>query len=573
MTVVTWGNFLSVLQDISSACTKSQKITISNIVKWVLTLNWQMQGVDQTQINWCSNWLKVLSVRFTGESKADLLACVKFLGWVNGTIPYYEIVTQRVCEINKYYWWDNLCRAYPKPADVPPPPPPPPGPEPTFLTEQFELSLTTATAATVPEIKDILSTAKGYYDSWESILSYDDWVWTWDVAMQQAQNEQTLAGIVTPIHAYVKQLSNVIGDVVALNGKSIVTRLLEKEADSNDDTTGIDAALLSNLKTIVSQWNDTGKELSTVTSETIKHGLEFAYDLTTFTIRDIKKRLDFIQREIGITTEEISGDIEIPIDENLLPAETKIFASQAWVIEAIIKAAGVLIEGTEATTQPMANAINSILANVVDISDEWLARLKEKLGSVGGSYDLEADPAFKEVESLLSELGLIVLEMPDWWLQQLAGYLQQYLSGGAGSVGPMGPAGQMGPRGLPGEPGPIGPAGEPGEGIGFTIEAIDAGLKDRLSYNESLIMTDLTDVIDYYIDRIGWINGKISDEIQPIVDFLTVDMQSTLSGIAEAFETPEALIAFLLDVPEGQEDITFDLWQILITQIMERGIE
>ena len=50
-------------------------------------------------------------------------------------------------------------------------------------------------------------------------------------------------------------------------------------------------------------------------------------------------------------------------------------------------------------------------------------------------------------------------------------------------------------------------------------------------------------------------------------------MQTTLTGIAEAFETPEALIAFLLDVPEGQENITFDLWQILVTQIMERGLE
>jgi len=50
-------------------------------------------------------------------------------------------------------------------------------------------------------------------------------------------------------------------------------------------------------------------------------------------------------------------------------------------------------------------------------------------------------------------------------------------------------------------------------------------------------------------------------------------MQTTLTGIAEAFETPETLIAFLLDVPEGQENITFELWQILVTQIMERGLE
>jgi len=132
------------------------------------------------------------------------------------------------------------------------------------------------------------------------------------------------------------------------------------------------------------------------------------------------------------------------------------------------------------------------------------------------------------------------------------------------------PKGPPGPMGLPG---PIGPPGEPGEGIGLTIEEIDTGLKDRLVIGASIVVDNVTSVIDYNTEKIGELFTRYDLEVKPIVDFLTVDMQDTLTGIAEAFETPEALIAFLLDVPEGQESITFDLMQILISQIMERGLE
>jgi len=69
MTVVTWSDFLNVLQNISSACTKLQKLTISNIIKWVLTLNWQMQGVNQVEVNWAKTWIAALSIRFTVKAK------------------------------------------------------------------------------------------------------------------------------------------------------------------------------------------------------------------------------------------------------------------------------------------------------------------------------------------------------------------------------------------------------------------------------------------------------------------------------------------------------------------------
>ncbi|GAH26894.1 unnamed protein product, partial [marine sediment metagenome] len=87
---------------------------------------------------------------------------------------------------------------------------------------------------------------------------------------------------------------------------------------------------------------------------------------------------------------------------------------------------------------------------------------------------------------------------------------QEYMTTGGGAPGPAGPPGPPGPPGYPGPPGPMGPPGEPGEGIGFNIEEIDAGLKERLTYTESIVATDLTQVVDYTIDGIGAINTKIS---------------------------------------------------------------
>jgi len=103
MTVVTWGDFIDVLTDIKPALLTPSKNIINKIISWVLTLNWQMQGINQISVNNTKAWIAALSIHFTGESKADIKRCVKFLGWVNGTIPSNEIDTKRVCIINDYY--------------------------------------------------------------------------------------------------------------------------------------------------------------------------------------------------------------------------------------------------------------------------------------------------------------------------------------------------------------------------------------------------------------------------------------------------------------------------------------
>ena len=82
----------------------------------------------------------------------------------------------------------------------------------------------------------------------------------------------------------------------------------------------------------------------------------------------------------------------------------------------------------------------------------------------------------------------------------------------------------------------------------------------------------MTGVIDYNIQKIGEVFTRYDLEVKPITEFLTADMQISLTEIIAAFDTPEALISFILDVPEGQADVTYELMQLLIAQTMERGL-
>jgi len=595
MTVVTWGDFIDVLTDIKPALLTPGKKTINEIISWVLTLNWQMQGVNQAEINWCRNWIRVLSVRFTGDSKADLLRCIKFLGWVNGTIPYYEIDTKRVCVINNYYWWGASCNQQPQPGEPAPPYVPPPGPGPGFLTEQFELGVVVLSSESADAIAGILGNAKRYYDSWVSRLSSVDEVWAWDTAMQQAQNEQILNGVISPMVTFFNQVSDVIGDVVALDGKDIVSRLLalettgstatQKQIDTlyeafevnylaaNDGLEYSTVGFYGILKKMAGKYKDQNETFGEMSLEGIKPILKSEYNLIEGTINNILGRLEIIEQEIGIVTEQVSGEIERPEEEVIKPIQNLIPATQAWVIKALTKAGNIIFDAIQSVTSDLANAINYIVHHVVDISDEWLEKLKLRLGSVSGTYDLEADPIFQEVAATAKAAEKVITELPAWWVQSLAISLQDYLTTGGSAPGPAGPQGPGGPPGPMGPIGPIGPASEEGEGIGFNIEAIDTGLKDRIAFGYAESDTLLTETITRIMRRAVLVGDYIDLEVKPITDFLTVDMQSTLTEIAEAFETPEALIAFLLDVPEGQENITFDLWQILVTQIMERGLE
>jgi len=595
MYVYTWGGVILVLQNIKPACNTIQKKAITDIINWIIPLKGKTTGINQAEVNWIKTWIAALSLFFTGQSKTDLLACVKFLGWVNGTIPSHEIKTRGPCELNNYYWWGSKCNTLPQPGL--PPYVPPPGPEippgPGFL-DDLEYYNDVILYFTNQIGESIAKSAADGQHYWHDVLSTNMKPWASWIAVIDAFNLEMQIPL-AKIQRNFEAINKRIGNIDKLEGKSIVDAILSMEGGGSEKTDKLVREILGELglsynsttyvvqpyvdgfmdtvNKLVDQWESAGRELGGMNKLALQDELNKQYHLYIGTIDGIKARLDLIEQEIGITTEQVSGDIERPIDEEIQPLQYIIPASQAWVITALQKAGNIIFDAIQSVTGDLAEAINFMIHHVYDISDEWLAKLKERLGDIGGAYDLKSDPVFQEVAAIAKAAETVITELPDWWVSALAASLQQYLTTGGGAPGPAGPVGPMGPPGPMGLPGPIGPEGLPGEGIGFNIEEIDAGLKERLIYNESIIATDLTQVVDYAIDGIGSINTKISIDVQPIIDFLTLDMQDTLTGIAEAFETPEALIAFLLDVPEGQEDITFDLWQILVTQIIERGLE
>jgi len=357
---------------------------------------------------------------------------------------------------------------------------------------------------------------------------------------------------------YGKELGFVIGDINKLEGKTIIDSLGGATTEPNNETSAALNHLFSfldlsyseasknltvqsggvtdNLLDMIDQWETAGKELGGLTTQKMTDILDQAFNIHFSTIRDINKRLDRMEQEIGLTTEEISGEIERPIEEEIKPIQNIIPASQAFVINALTKAGNIIFDAIQSVTSDLANAINYVVHHVVDISDDWLEKLKQRLGSVSGTYDLEADPIFQEVAATAKAAETVITELPSWWVQALAASLEEYLTTGGGAPGPAGPSGPGGPPGPMGPAGPQGPAGEPGEGIGFSIEAIDAGLKDRLNIGQAIVTNNVTGVIDYNIEKIGEIFTRYDLEVKPITDFLTVDMQTTLTGIAEALK-------------------------------------
>jgi len=114
-------------------------------------------------------------------------------------------------------------------------------------------------------------------------------------------------------------------------------------------------------------------------------------------------------------------------------------------------------------------------------------------------------------------------------------------------VGPPGPAGPPGAPGAPGPPGEVGPPGEAGEGV-FELEeeiaGIDRALYDRI-YTVGIVGIDTaTDIIDYTLEKIGEINIRLGEDVQPIVDIMTVEFLESITTLVAAFESPEAIIAF-----------------------------
>jgi len=592
--LVFWGAY-------SSMSARNQEIC-KVFLEWIEDQGKRYAGIDPVVIEWYVKWIESQRDQATGLRRSDLTRSILFLRYLNFKRPADQCYTQVGCQTFGYYWYDNAChkdvKRIPAPP-LPPPKPPPPPPEPPepiiedpgiadFLN--WDLDLMIYYDENVG--REIAGLASYEVDYWNNVLG-SNYIWSDIIAAQEA----FVDFINYPLALIEGALSNIgdwIGDLTLLNGKSIVTSIRELQKGVGDEAGAATKALydfldmtylessnsisystvgiMGDLVNMIDQWEDQGNKLGGLAKTDIDQVLTKDYNLYTTTIDSIIRRLNQIEREIGIVTDEVSIDIDEPIHEGGSGFEYFIPASIGWVKDELKRLADATFDAMDIMIDELSEPINALLQNVYDISEPWLAALKTKLGDVGGEYDLKADPLFQEVAASAKVAEDVITELPEWWVSVLAGRIAGYIDTGIGSKGEKGDPGLPGAPGVPGIPGVQGEKGEPGEGVGMAIEDIDSQLKERLVMGAAIVTNNVTGVIDYNIEKIGEVFTRYDLEVKPITDFLTTDMQESLTGIVAAFDTPEALISFILDVPEGQENVTYELMQLLIAETMKRGL-
>ncbi len=603
MHVELWRHFKSVLTAAWPLFSYADKQTCNMVIRWANNQGNKYKGINQTPINQTKDWLKGIRDQYIGQVRTDLTNAITFLTRLNlkPLAGYYN--TQAGCSRFNFYWYDNTCNADPKripappiPPPKPPPPPEPPPPDPGIFTSlEYNTDLT---LWWVIDSEYIIAETLDWFIENEWDKYYDlfggDYQTAWMLAAFEGYSTymSVITGAMSDNFTIIKDW---IGDVTELEEDNLVAAILAAQTsgaaemqtqidalynlleitwlEESQSTTYSTIELFGQLKKIVTKWVDQGEKFGEISTEGIAEILKDDFDIVEGTINGILARLSNLEEEIGISIEHVSGDITAPTIDGAEGIDTFLIASVGWVKEQFRKFAEIIINVIEPVTIDLADGINFLLQSVYDISDPWLEKLKEKLGDVQGDYDLEADTLYQELRSEVDVIIAEVYEQSDDWVEILANRLQGYFSTGIGEKGEKGDPGLPGAQGVPGVPGVKGEPGEPGEGAGMAIDDIDRQLKDRLVEGGAIVTANVTGVIDYNIGKIGEIFSRYDLEVKPITEFLTTDMQDTLTMIAESFETPEALIAFLLDVPEGQEDVTYDLMQMLITQIMQRGLE
>ena len=602
MYVERWDDLHLVFWGAYSSLPKTDQAVCIAFIKWIEEQGNRYAGIDPDVIEWYVKWIIPIRDRSGGLRRTDLSRSILFMRYLNYVRPADQCYTQAGCLTFNYYWYDNAChkdvKRIPAPP-LPPPKPPPPPPEPPepivedpgigeFLNWNLDLMID----FTDNVGRDIAGTAQYEVDYWNMQLG-SLYVWSDIVAAM----EQLVYYINSPLRDIENALSMIdqwTGDISRLGGDTIVDAIRELQEGAGAETGGATKALydflemsynpqfdsvaystygvIGNMMAIVEQWEDQGNRLGGLAETDIDEVLKGTYKLYDTTIDNIHARLSNIEREVGIVTEEVIIDITEPIFDEGEGFEWITPASIYWVKDELKRLADAVFDALDVIIDELSKPVNLLLHHVYDISEPWLNALKAKLGDVGGEYELVDDPVYQAMSELLKKTADIVIELPAWWVSALAQSLQQYFTDGGGAPGPAGPPGPMGPPGPLGPAGPHGEPGEPGEGVGFNIDEIDKGLKERLVEGAAIVTSNVTGVIDYNISKIGEIFTRYDQEIKPITEFLTTDMQISLTGIIAAFDTPEALISFILDVPEGQEDVTYELMQLLIAQTMERGL-
>jgi hypothetical protein len=104
--------------------------------------------------------------------------------------------------------------------------------------------------------------------------------------------------------------------------------------------------------------------------------------------------------------------------------------------------------------------------------------------------------------------------------------------------------------------------------IGDIDVLLGKAINDKLTDPDDIVSTVASIIIADNTVRLHDVEG----EVLPIIEFFTDDMKTSLTDIVDAFGTPEALVSYLVNAPEGQEDAMLELMQILITMTLERGL-
>jgi hypothetical protein len=440
--------------------------------------------------------------------------------------------------------------------------------------------------------RDIANCANNKIEYWNNVLgglyAYSDII---------AAQESFVDYINYPLNQISENfrvIENSIGDMSRLSGRNIVDAILYVNNNSGDTEEKISRALLKhldmsyweksdyvsmtvnglmwNLYRIEQQWQDLGEKLSGIALGDVRGMLRMDYDLTTSTIESVLTRLDAIEKKITVSIENVDGEITYPVYQEGEGMEYLWPASVGWVLDLVQDVALTTLATVEVTTERIAKGVNLALETIFEFPDYWIADLSARLNIEQTSYDLTADPVFQEIAGIAKAAETVITELPEWWVSALAASLSEYFETGGGVPGPEGPSGPAGPPGPMGPPGIQGPKGEPGEGTGFNIDEINSQLRDKMTQAAGFVGTGLTGVVDTMIVLYGERFSDLQTQITPISDFLTTDMRTSLTDIVDAFGTPEALISYLLDVPEGEEEGMLALMQMLITMTMERGI-
>ena len=261
---------------------------------------------------------------------------------------------------------------------------------------------------------------------------------------------------------------------------------------------------------------------------------------------------DLIKPIIGQVVDEQMGNVNERLDRLEELAMQQQFFFFDWLLKELAQLftpRQSIIDAAEVVQEYLENYIDTELVYIW----EALVTLAERVNQMGG-----VDPA---------TIRAIVLEV----IEDM-----EFLPGEKGEKGERGDPGVPGLPGATGARGLQGEKGEAGTGV-FELDkevgGIGQALLARMYASGGIITRGIEHAVKDNLDTIETVLLPFLGEVQPIVDVMTTEFLETLTSIVETFETPEAIIAFLLDVPEGQEIITYELMQLLISNTFEMGME